>query len=342
MGEPGGIGAEVIVKALADPVLRNSARFIIYGLNELMAYAADLAEIEPYWHRLPHDANRAGYALVHDVVVLDHDEISFLGGGSVSTEDPKPTREGGRASLSFLDDALAATRRPIEDGGIDAMVTAPIHKTSWSMCGCRFPGHTELLQQRTRGKRSVMLFESPKIRVALATAHTPLMEVRNLLTIGQVFDPIDLGHEHCRGMGIESPRIAVCGLNPHAGENGHLGDEEIRVIRPAIENAIAQGMNVHGPFPADTLFHESRRSHYDLIVAMYHDQGLIPVKMIAFEDAVNVTLGLSIIRTSPGHGTAMDIVGRNRADARPMHASIRVAIDLATEAARNRDAKSTG
>lgn len=324
MGEPAGIGPEVVVKALADPQIRRLGRFVIFGMNELLAYAADLAEIDPYWWRLQHDADRAAYDLVHHVVVLDYDEISLLG-----TAVHRPTKQGGQASLRFLDDAIAAAQKPAGQGGVDAIVTAPICKESWKMAGCRFPGHTELLAHRTRAKRVVMMFHSPKLNVALATVHLPLMDIRNVLTIGAVFDPIDLGDQACRRLGIAKPRIAVCGLNPHASENGQFGDEEARIITPAIEAARQHGINAHGPFPADTIYGPALRGKYDLVVAMYHDQGLIPVKMVAFDQAVNVTLGLPMIRTSVDHGTAFDLVGKNKANPGSMKAAIRLAARLA-------------
>ena len=325
MGDPAGIGPEVVVKALADPSIRRLGRFVIYGMNELLGYAADLAEIDPYWWRLQHDSPRATYDLVHDVVVLDYDEYSILGQAV-----QRPTKQGGQASLRFLDDAVAAvTRLHGEPGHLDAIVTAPICKESWSLAGCRFPGHTEFLAQRTKSKRVVMMFATPKLNVALATVHMPLMDIRNVLTIGCVFNPIDLGHRACQRLGIAQPRIAVCGLNPHASENGQFGDEEKRVIQPAIEMAQHDGIDAHGPFPADTIFRDAVAGKYDLVVAMYHDQGLIPVKLLAFDEAVNVTLGLPIIRTSVDHGTAFDIVGRNRADPSSMKAAIRLAVRLA-------------
>ncbi len=326
MGEPAGIGAEVVVKALADPAVRKLARFVIFGLNEMIAYSADLAEIETYWWRLQHDSPRADYGLVHDVVVLDYDEYSMLGQAVA-----RPTRQGGQASLRFLDDAVAAAMRPEGDPlRLDAVVTGPISKTSWQMAGCKFPGHTEFLAQRTRSRRVVMMFASPKLNVALATVHLPLMDVRNVLTIGAVFDPIDLGAQACVRLGIEKPRVAVCGLNPHASEDGRFGDEEQRVIKPAIDMARHQGIDAHGPFPADTVFHQAVHGRrYDLVVAMYHDQGLIPVKLLGFDEAVNVTLGLPVIRTSVDHGTAFDIVGRNKADAGSMKAAIRLAVKMA-------------
>jgi 4-hydroxythreonine-4-phosphate dehydrogenase len=323
MGDPAGIGPEVVVKALADPEIRSLARYVIFGMNELLAYAADLAEIEPFWWRVQHDSQRTEFSLTHDVVVLDYDEFSQLGAAV-----HRPSRQGGQASLTFIDDAIAAAGRSIEDAGVDAVVTAPICKESWHLAGCRFPGHTELFAHRTRAKKAVMAFESPKLRVALATVHLPLMDVRNVLTIGAVFDPIDLGDQFCKKLGIARPRIAVAGLNPHASENGRFGDEEARLITPAIEAARSHGIDAHGPFPGDTIFIAAVAGKYDLVVAMYHDQGLIPVKLLAFDQAVNVTLGLPIIRTSPDHGTAFDIVGQNVADPGSMKAAIRLAVRL--------------
>lgn len=329
MGEPAGIGPEVVVKALADPAIRALGRFVVYGMNELLSYAADLAEIEPYWWRLQHDSPRASYELVHDVVVLDYDEYSMLG-QSVH----RPSKQGGQASLQFLDDAFAAATLPRSDESahIDAIVTAPICKESWKLAGCKFPGHTEFFQHRARAKRVCMMFDSPKLRVALATVHVSLMDVRNLLTIGAVFDPIDLGHQMLIQMGIEKPRIAVCGLNPHAGENGLFGDEESRIIEPAILMAQQHNINAKGPYPADTVFIDAVAGKYDLVVAMYHDQGLIPVKLLGWESAVNTTLGLPIVRTSPDHGTAFNIVGRNVADAGSMKAAIRLAARMSNGA----------
>ncbi len=333
MGDPAGVGAEVVVKALADRKLRRRARFVIFGLNELLTYAADLAEIEPYWHRLQHDAPRASFALVHDVVVLDYDEENSLG----AWDDPRPSRQHGTASLRFLDDAVKAAQRPVEDAGIDALVTAPIAKASWHLAGCKFPGHTEFLQHRTKAKRAAMMFvghepNGQPLRTILATIHLALMDVRNVLTIGTVFDTIDLGHQAMLDMGLAKPRIAVAGLNPHASEDGAFGDEEHRLITPAIELAVKHGIDARGPFPADTLFTPGNRKRFDLTVAMYHDQGLIPLKALAFDNAVNLTLGLPILRTSPDHGTAFDIAGKNQADP----GSMRSAIDLAITQAENR------
>lgn len=325
MGDPAGIGAEIVVKTLSDAKLRRAARFVVYGMNELLAYAADLAEIEPYWWRVQHDNPRAAFDFHHDVIVLDYDEFSLLGQAV-----HQPTSLGGAASLTFLKDAVAdAMKKPGEPGRIDALVTAPICKESWHLAGYKWPGHTELLQALTHARRSIMMFISPKLNVTLATIHIPLLTIGNDLTIGRVFDPIDLGWQACKAMGIVEPRIAVCGLNPHAGENGLFGDEEERLIGPAIAVAREHGIDARGPFPGDTIFIDAIKGRYDMVVAMYHDQGLIPIKLLAFDEAVNLTLGLPIIRTSPDHGTAFDIVGKNIARPDSFKAAVELAIRLA-------------
>ncbi len=330
MGDPLGIGPEVVVKALADPRLRREACFVVFGSAETMQYGADLAEIEPYWWRVPHDSPVAETALHSPgVAVLDYDEFGQM--GSPGSARPCPTRAAGAASFRFVEDAIGACRVPPADRRrCDAIVTAPISKEAWALAGReKWAGHTELLAMRFGVKRHAMMFDSPKLRVILATAHLPLMDVRNVLTIGRVFDAIDLGAEACQELGVPRPRLAVCGLNPHAGENSLLGDEEERLIEPAVRLAQDAGIDVRGPFPADTIFSAAVAGKFDLVVAMYHDQGLIPVKLLAFESAVNMTVGLPVPRTSPDHGTAFDIAGRNAADASSMTAALRLAVRLA-------------
>jgi len=325
MGDPAGIGAEVVVKALADREVRSLARFVVYGLNELLAYEADQLEIEPYWYRVQHDSARSARRIIENVVVLDFDEFD----GFIQTPR-QPSKPGGLASKAFVEEAVADAMLPDGDPRrLDALVTGPICKASWNLAGFRWPGHTELLATRTKAKRHTMMFVSPRLKVALATAHVPLMEIRDVLTIGRVFDPIDLGHQACRQLGIERPVIAVTGLNPHAGEGGAIGDEETRLIQPAIDLARAAGLDVRGPFPADTVFIEAASGTYDLVVAMYHDQGLIPVKLLGWDKAVNWTVGLPIVRTSPDHGTAFDIAGRCSASPGSMKAAIELAVRLA-------------
>ncbi|MCK4658120.1 MAG: 4-hydroxythreonine-4-phosphate dehydrogenase PdxA [Phycisphaerae bacterium] len=319
MGEPAGIGPEVIVKALADPAVRAQGRFIIYGLHELLAYAADAAEVNPFWFRMPHE--EVGH-IASGVVVADFDEYAAL-----TAPLKRPTAEGGYASLRFLAEAQSAAT----DQRIDAIVTGPIHKVSWKMAGCKNPGHTEWLAQACDTRRVTMAFVAGRLRIALASTHVAISAIPNVFTIGHVFQPIDLLHHALvNWFGIENPKIAVAGLNPHAGEEGRFGDEETRIIKPAMLMAGEAGIEVEGPFPADTLFCPNRLGKYDGVVAMYHDQGLIPVKLLAFNEAVNVTLGLPIIRTSVDHGTAFDIVGQNLADPGSMKAAITLACRMAT------------
>lgn len=318
MGDPGGVGAEVVVKALADPQVRQLGRFIIYGLNEAIEYAADQAEINPFWFRLPHEIVSK---IESGVVVADFDEFSIF-----SPSLGHATREGGEASMRFINTAIAAA----QDGFLEGIVTGPICKESWKMAGYKFPGHTEKFAHACKCKRFGMMFVGGPFKVILASIHEPLFELRNSFTIGKVFQPIDLMGEAMRDyFNLPDARLAVCALNPHAGENGLFGDEESRIIEPAITMARENGWNVEGPFPADTLFWRAMQGHFDGIVAMYHDQGLIPIKMVAFESACQTTLGLPIVRTSVDHGTAFDIAGRGIASAESMKSAIRLACQMA-------------
>ena len=318
MGEPAGIGPEVVVKALADPVLRHRARYIIYGMNELLAYAADLAEFDVFWWRDQYNGRLKSYP--HDVVVVDYDQYSMLGSAIKS-----PSKMGGEASMRFCVDAIEAAQRKL----VDAVVTAPIAKESWKLAGYNFPGHTELFATKTNARHYAMMFAGGPLKVILATVHIPLNSLWGRLNIGAVFHPIELVHQTLRDwFDIEHPRIAVAGVNPHASENGQFGDEEERIISPAIQMARELGIDATGPYPPDTVFIAAKDGKFDAVVAMYHDQGLIPVKLLAFDRAVNLTVGLPIIRTSPDHGTAFDIVGLNRANPGSMRAAIEMAIDL--------------
>ncbi len=318
MGDPGGIGAEVIVKALSDPQVRALGRFIIYGLDEMLSYAADRAEINPFWFRVPLGQIKG---IESGVVVADFDEPSVF-----FADAHRPTAEGGQASLRFVDEAIDAAKH----GRIDAVVTGPIHKISWRLAGYRRPGHTEKFADACGVEQVTMAFAAGDLRVALATAHVGLFELAGLFNIGCVFRAIDqLAWALKHWWGIDEPRVAVAGINPHAGEDGRFGHEEIRIIEPAITMARLAGWNVEGPFPSDTLFVERSRRRFHGIVAMYHDQGLIPVKLLAFDSAVNLTLGLPIIRTSVDHGTAFDIAGQSKADPGSMKAALRLACELA-------------
>ncbi len=338
MGDPGGIGPEVIVKALARAP--RDARYILYASGEALHAAAEQAGAEPDWWRLEAGSSLRDVTRSHRVVLIDYDTP----GGDWSRAHAAPTKAGGELSFRLVEDAIKDAARAEGDAErIDAIVTGPISKKAWQLAGKqRWAGHTELLASRLRAKRSAMMFAGPKLNVVLATVHLPLMDIRHALTIGRVFDAIDLGREGMRRLGAAQPRIAVCGLNPHAGEGGLLGDEEIRLIEPAIEHAVRQGIDASGPFPGDTIFNAAVAGQYDLVVAMYHDQGLIPVKLLARDESVNITLGLPTVRTSPDHGTAFDIAGKNRADPGSMLASIQMAIRMCRSAPPPAPGRSSG
>jgi 4-hydroxythreonine-4-phosphate dehydrogenase len=227
--------------------------------------------------------------------------------------------------LKLIDRAIDATRA----GEFDAMVTAPVQKSVINEAGIAFTGHTEYLGERT-GATPVMLLATGALRVALATTHLPLRAVSAAITIDSLCaTATTLAAGLRRGWGIAEPRIAVCGLNPHAGEGGYLGDEEIRVIAPAIARLQASGIRASGPLPADTVFVPQVLARFDAVLAMYHDQGLPVIKHAGFEHAVNVTLGLPLVRTSPDHGTALDLAGSGQADVRSLLAAVRLASRLA-------------
>ena len=318
MGDPAGIGPEIIVKALADPDIRRAAKYIVFGMNEQLCYAADADEIEPFWGRHQHEKISRGYP--YKVVVADYDEYS------VPSWVKSPSKVAGEASIRFCLDAVEVARA----GLIDAVVTAPISKVSWKLAGAEWPGHTEMLAASCKSKRKVMMFAAGPLKLALATIHEALFEVRHKFTIGCVFEPIDLLNDALKEyFGFNNPRIGVAALNPHAGEEGQFGDEEQRIIKPAILLAQNQGINCHGPFSADSLFLRAVQGEFDGVVAMYHDQGMIPVKLLNFGKAVNITIGIPIIRTSPAHGTAFDIAGQNIADPSGMKSAITTAIKMA-------------
>ena len=335
MGDPLGIGPEVVVRALQEVEDFGPARYVVYGANEVLTLVADRIGVRPGWSRIPHDSDRLELPVGATSIVRDFEQPD-----SLRTCEYGPTPAGGMLSRQCVETAIVdAMRDPSDPRSIDAIVTAPVSKKAWAMAGSRFPGHTELFAHRTRSRRHAMLFHSKKLNVALATAHVPLMDLRNILTIGRIFDPIDLGNRFCRDLGIAEPRIAVCGLNPHAGENGIIGDEDQRLVSPAIEMARNAGINAHGPFPADTIFIRAAEGDWDLVVAMYHDQGLIPVKLLGWRDAVNVTVGIPVVRTSPDHGTAYDIAGRGVADPSSMISAMKLAVHLSSnrQALKTRD-----
>ncbi len=317
VGDPLGIGPEVTLSALADRAVASAARWRIYGPRALLGdqgrqwpdaqaeLQAPIAVVEP----------ASGFPLPHGPA--------------------RATGEGGALSFDLVDRAITDARLdPADPAHLDGLVTAPISKEAWQLAGHAFAGHTDLLDARfappgAAGARAVMMFVSEKLRVALVTTHIPLARVPGAISTARILEVAQLAAAACQQLGIASPRIAICGLNPHAGEAGMLGDEDDRVIRPAVERARAEGLLATGPHPGDTIYRAAVRGEHDLVIAMYHDQGLIPVKLLAFESAVNVTLGLPTVRTSPDHGTAWDIAGKGVADAGSMRAACLLAARLA-------------
>lgn len=317
MGEPGGIGPEVIVKALGDNARRDQARFRIHGVEQALLSAARLTGVAPFWSFSPPTSPGDVQLVACDVA---DPAIACL---------PQPSAAGGATSFACVQRAIDDVLTP-EGEPARAIVTGPISKEAWALAGhSQYPGHTELLADRFSAARHAMLFHSPELRVALVTGHVPLRRVPEVLTTARVLDVIRLGAEALARFGQPAARVGVCGLNPHAGEAGLLGDEDARIIAPAIAQARREGIDARGPFPGDTIFRSAVRGELDLVVAMYHDQGLIPVKLLAFDHAVNVTVGLSVTRTSPDHGTAFAIAGRGIANAGSMRAAIELAIRAA-------------
>jgi len=261
-----------------------------------------------------------------DPSVLDVCEPIIFDAADGRTFAPGQLSAGaGRAAY----EAIARATDAAKTGAVDAIATAPVNKEAFRLAGLPWNGHTDLLAHLTGAKDVAMMFYSDALRVVLATVHIALAEVPRALTTTSLTATIDLTARELPRFGIAAPRIGVAGLNPHAGEHGLFGREEETIMAPAIEACRAHGVDVAGPFPSDTIFVRARRGEFDVVVACYHDQGLIPVKLVAFGQAVNVTLGLPIIRTSVDHGTAFDIAGTGRADPQSMIAAIRLAARLA-------------
>ena len=230
----------------------------------------------------------------------------------------------GQAAYETIVSAVQDAR----DGRVAGLVTAPINKQAFSLAGLRWKGHTDLLAELCRVRTVAMMFDSPSLRVVLATVHVPLAEVPRALTPQRLREVIDLTARALPRFGVPTPRLAVAGLNPHAGESGLMGSEEQDVMWPAIRESRTRGIDVSGPIPGDTVFARASRGEFDAVIACYHDQGLIPIKLLAFGHAVNVTLGLPIVRTSVDHGTAFDIAGRDQADPESMVQAILLAVRL--------------
>jgi 4-hydroxythreonine-4-phosphate dehydrogenase len=303
MGDPAGVGPELCLRLLRNTHVRSICDPIIYGDAGVLRRVA-------YHLGWPH-ADSVGDLHAIDAAAVEPGRVSAACGAAAY-----------RYFTQAIDDALAGT--------IDAIVTAPLNKEALHAAGFPFPGHTEILASRTNAERSCMMLTADAITCSLVTVHVGYREVPRLLTTERILDVIELTADAMRRMRGRPPRLHVCGLNPHAGEHGLFGDrEEERIIVPAIDAARAKGIDVDGPLPPDTAFLPKYRAACDAYVCMYHDQGLIPLKALAFEDAVNVTLGLPIVRTSVDHGTAFDIAWQGVADVSSLVKAVELAARLA-------------
>lgn len=318
MGDPCGVGPEVTLRALSSPEVRQMADFAVFGSDAVLRRVAEAFGLGGVrWWRcetLTAPPAHGAIPLVDAEPVLA--DLALRG---------EPTAEGGRASGRWIEQAVRAALA----GAIDAVVTAPINKEALRMGGYDWPGHTEMIAALCKVRKPVMMMAGEGLRVALVTTHMAIADLPKCITRDAVLETIRVTHKDLmRRFGLSAPRLAVCGLNPHAGEAARFGREEEREIGPAVEAARRDGMDCVGPVPADSAFLPARRRQCDAVVAMYHDQACIPVKMLAFETGVNITLGLPIVRTSPDHGTAYDIVRRGVAQGSSTAAAVRVACEM--------------
>lgn len=303
MGDPAGIGAEIIAKSLMQKQIQRLADFTVIGDSFV-------------FKKLGLYQNIISHSTLIDLTNVQKKGFSF---GKINAL-------GAKASVEYIDRAI----KLIKDSQINCLVTAPVNKESINRAGIKFSGHTEYIAQKTETKGFAMMFVSPALKVILVTRHIPLSQVSKDLSKDKIYKTIKLTIKCLKdNFKITKPRIAVCGLNPHAGEAGYLGREEKNKIIPAIGRIKKEfSCDIQGPIASDTLFYFSKKGVYDAVIAMYHDQGLIPLKLLAFESAVNFTVGLPFIRTSPSHGTAYNIAGQNKADPGSMIEAIKLAAQL--------------
>lgn len=302
MGDPAGVGPEIIVKAFANEDIYKICNPIVIGDKTIIKEVIKVLGMD-----------------------FDSDNIEVLNLNEIKNpyrfSKGQPSEDSGRASFSYIKKAVELYRLGI----IEAIVTCPISKTALRMAGFPWSGHTDMLAEFTEIENYAMAFYSESLKVILATIHVPLKDVPCLIKKEKVINTIFFAKKACDMLQIETPRIAVCGLNPHAGESGILGREDIEEIYPAVNEAKALGINVSGPYPADSIFYRAYRGDFDMVVAMYHDQALAPFKLIAFDSGVNFTVGLPFIRTSPDHGTAYDIAWQGKANPSSLLEAIKLA-----------------
>lgn len=300
MGDPSGVGPEVLVKALCDKELCRAAHITVIGDYFIINRVKKDLKLNPE------------FSLV-DLSNVPQNNFCY----------GKESPSFGKASIEYVDRALDILKK----GDADCLVTAPVNKSSVRDGGIKnFEGHTEYIAQKTSSKDFSMMFVGKKLKVSLVTRHVALKDVAGSVNIDNVYRTIILTADCLRRFfGVENPRIGVAGLNPHAGDNGLFGDEEAKKIVPAIKKALEYVKALYGPIPADAIFHEALNGKFDAVISMYHDQALAPFKMLYFNDGVNLTLGLPFVRTSPDHGTAFDIAGKGIAEATSMREAIKLA-----------------
>jgi 4-hydroxythreonine-4-phosphate dehydrogenase len=322
VGDINGVGLEVILKTISPKTFTNLCIPVLYATNKVVSYHQNVTDISDFELQVAPNANSLNPNMVN--IINCWEENVAINLGTVS-------EIGGKYAVISLEKAT----QDLLDGHIDALVTAPIHKKSMELAGFGHVGHTEYLTEKMETKQSLMLLINDTLRVGLVTNHIPIKEVSGKITKGLILEKINILHETLQmDFGIDKPKIAVLGLNPHAGDGGVIGQEEMEHIIPALDTARNKGIIAIGPYPADGFFGSGNYLNFDAILAMYHDQGLAPFKALSFGTGYNYTAGLPFIRTSPDHGTAFDIAGQNKAD----ESSFRTAMFAAIDILRNRRA----
>jgi 4-hydroxythreonine-4-phosphate dehydrogenase len=319
LGDPAGIGPEIVIKAVAQKSINDTCKPLVIGDVEMIRESLKVARTKLSIHGIK-NVEEALYTF-GTIDVLDLNNINLM-----ELIMGRPQAMTGRASFEYIKKAVELAL----EGKIDAITTAPISKEALHLAGINYPGHTEILADLTDERDFAMMFIAGSLRVILVTIHLSLLEACNLIKKDQILKTIRLGYQTLKKLGIETPKIAVAGLNPHASEGGLFGVEESEEIKPAIDAAREEGLDVFGPFPPDTVFFRAMNGEFDLVVAMYHDQGCIPIKLIGFNIGVNVTVGLQIVRTSPDHGTAYKRAGLKlgTGDPQSLIEAIKLAIQL--------------
>lgn len=320
MGDAAGIGPEIIVKALLEESVYQQSRPLVIGDELILQRAVQVTDSNVTLHKIEQVSEAR----------FEHGTIDYIDLNLLPADLPfgQVSPEAGNAAFEYLKKTIELAKA----GDIQAICTAPLNKEALQKGGHMYPGHTEILAELTETTDYSMMLSSPKLKVIHLTTHQGLLDAISSINPDRTYTVLELAHRTLTKAGFDNPRIAVCGINPHAGENGLFGNgEEEEKLIPAIEKAQQEGMDVSGPHPADTLFFRAVRGDFDIVVACYHDQGHVPIKVLGLEEGVNITVGLKggIIRTSVDHGTAFDIAGKNIADARSMVAAIESAIELA-------------